>query len=186
MEVDVDPKHQIALALSWTRLECPDDEFMTVAESAELLKLNDQNCTDWDRQRLAQSPPVGSRRGRVRHSALNDFLGTGDPQGGPADVDDPPDLDENEEELAPRGRGAAGLCGQRPAARALSRSRAHGGHRGWAESPRPYAEPSRCRRRSSSHGLFAPGARTIENAAEGGVSGELMGPVLSVERSHAT
>jgi excisionase family DNA binding protein len=53
------------------------DEFLTVTEIAELLRVHQQTVRNWlDRGQL-EGVRVGSRRVRVRQSALDQFLGAG-------------------------------------------------------------------------------------------------------------
>lgn len=56
-----------------------DDEFLTVAEVAELLKLNQQTVRNWIDQGYLPALRVG-RRVRVRRSDLNELLEKGSTQ----------------------------------------------------------------------------------------------------------
>ena len=53
------------------------DEFLTVNEIAELLKLNPQTVRNWIDERSLAAVRVGPRRVRVRRSDLDEFLASG-------------------------------------------------------------------------------------------------------------
>jgi excisionase family DNA binding protein len=53
-----------------------DDEFLTVAEVAELLKLNPQTVRNWIDQRTLPALHIG-RRVRIRRSEFEQFLEQG-------------------------------------------------------------------------------------------------------------
>jgi excisionase family DNA binding protein len=53
------------------------DEFLTVAEIAELLKVNAQTVRNWVDRGELPAVRVGSRRVRVRRSALDVFIAAG-------------------------------------------------------------------------------------------------------------
>jgi excisionase family DNA binding protein len=53
------------------------DEFLTVDEIAALLKVNPQTVRNWIDAGKLDSVRVGSRRVRVRRSALDEFLSSG-------------------------------------------------------------------------------------------------------------
>lgn len=72
----------------------PDEsrgEFLTVAEVAELLRLNQQTVRDWVDDRTLPGVRVGPRRVRIRRSDLDAFLAAGSPAAGPHEDRQTPD-----------------------------------------------------------------------------------------------
>ena len=65
------------------------DQFLTVAEIAELLKVNPQTVRNWIDRRELPAVPVGQRRVRVRQSDLDRFLEAGTRKPEPKPVEEP-------------------------------------------------------------------------------------------------
>jgi excisionase family DNA binding protein len=61
-----------------------EDEFLTVAEIATLLKLNQQTIRNWIDAGELRAVRVGRRRVRVRRSELDRFIAAGEQMGPPA------------------------------------------------------------------------------------------------------
>jgi excisionase family DNA binding protein len=70
-----------------------DDVFLTVAEVAQLLKVNAQTVRNWGDRGEIPVVRVGQRRVRIRQSDLDAFISAGSK---PRPAEAPPDLDRAE------------------------------------------------------------------------------------------